>query len=264
MNECKLVEDLLPLYAEELVSEETRDFVEQHCAGCERCEQLRSRTRQDLQMPGLEVDYKKDLRKSVWWIIGKSIVATVLIFGLWVYGLWEMGMLDKQVYQSPDGSMRFEVVDFNAGLVKGRVSIATPDGRGREIYGDEGFEGFKVWFSPDSKAYFVWIEFEDHDETYLMVSRFDEDLQLDVATYYPSFEIEERDFLAVLKGSEQGQKYLYPEDTVITFDRWSEDGQTMFFNYQVPNAWTGEIIYDVASMEVKEITCYMALPLTVG
>ena len=36
-NECMIVRDLLPLYVEDLVSDETRAFVEQHLAGCEDC-----------------------------------------------------------------------------------------------------------------------------------------------------------------------------------------------------------------------------------
>ena len=36
MNECKIVEDLLPLYAEDLISPESKEFVEEHCAGCEK------------------------------------------------------------------------------------------------------------------------------------------------------------------------------------------------------------------------------------
>ncbi len=36
-NECSIVKDLLPLYAEDLTSAETADFVKIHLAGCESC-----------------------------------------------------------------------------------------------------------------------------------------------------------------------------------------------------------------------------------
>ena len=36
-NECSIVKDLLPLYAEDLTSAETADFVKTHLAGCESC-----------------------------------------------------------------------------------------------------------------------------------------------------------------------------------------------------------------------------------
>lgn len=36
-NDCSIVQDLLPLYAENMVKPETREFVEEHLAGCESC-----------------------------------------------------------------------------------------------------------------------------------------------------------------------------------------------------------------------------------
>ena len=36
-NDCSIVQDLLPLYAENMVKPETREFVEEHLAGCKSC-----------------------------------------------------------------------------------------------------------------------------------------------------------------------------------------------------------------------------------
>ncbi len=36
-NECKIVQDMLPLYIENMVSEETADFVKEHLDGCTQC-----------------------------------------------------------------------------------------------------------------------------------------------------------------------------------------------------------------------------------
>lgn len=263
MNECKIVEDLLPLYAEDLVSEETKEFVDTHCVRCERCGKLRTRTRQKLDMPRNDTDYKHDLKKSVWWIIGKTMLLSVLAIALFVYVLWEWGFLSKKIFTSPDGNTRFEVVDCDAGLFEGGACIVTPEGRDRNLYGNKSYQSFNVWFSPDSNAYFAWIEFDDHDETYLMVREYDEEAELEVSRYYPSYEIEERDFLAMLRESELGKKYL-TEDAIIEFDRWSEAGQfrgrLIYFNYEVPGGWFGEIVYDVAVHEVVDVTCKFTMP----
>ena len=40
MDTCKIVEDLLPLYEEGLVQEETRQWMEQHFASCSHCASL--------------------------------------------------------------------------------------------------------------------------------------------------------------------------------------------------------------------------------
>ena len=36
-NECKIISDLLPLYLEDMVCEETAEFVKNHLAECENC-----------------------------------------------------------------------------------------------------------------------------------------------------------------------------------------------------------------------------------
>ncbi len=36
-NECNIIRDLLPLYAEDMVSEDSKEFVEEHLAKCESC-----------------------------------------------------------------------------------------------------------------------------------------------------------------------------------------------------------------------------------
>ena len=42
MSSCKIVEDLLPLYEENLLQPETKQWVEQHLAGCPTCQKLTS------------------------------------------------------------------------------------------------------------------------------------------------------------------------------------------------------------------------------
>ena len=39
-NDCSVVKDLIPLYAEGLVSEETKEFIYEHCQSCEKCKGL--------------------------------------------------------------------------------------------------------------------------------------------------------------------------------------------------------------------------------
>jgi len=36
-NECSIIKDLLPLYVEDMVSGETRDFIEEHLSNCPEC-----------------------------------------------------------------------------------------------------------------------------------------------------------------------------------------------------------------------------------
>ena len=253
MNECKIVQDLLPLYAEDLVSPETKAYVDTHCKACLECANQRQRMCADLNQEKTSVDYKKNMRRSVLGIVGKSLLAFALVAGLCVYGLWEWGLLNKQVYTAPNGDYRFQVLDCDAGLFAGGARITTPDGEDIKLTGDEGYQDFQVWYAPDSEGYFACISYEDHQETWLCIGD----------QTYPQGSAEQQDFYALLRASEQGQKYL-TEDAIITFDRWSEAGQfrgrLLYFNYEIPGGWFGEIVYSVEDHEVKNITWKYTLP----
>ncbi|MFG6319378.1 MAG: zf-HC2 domain-containing protein, partial [Clostridia bacterium] len=40
MKECKIVQDILPNYIEQLTSEETNQYVEEHLNSCEECKNI--------------------------------------------------------------------------------------------------------------------------------------------------------------------------------------------------------------------------------
>ena len=48
MSTCKIIEDLLPLYEENLVQPETKQWIEQHLVGCPNCQKLTSATMEAL------------------------------------------------------------------------------------------------------------------------------------------------------------------------------------------------------------------------
>ncbi len=257
MNECKIVQDLLPLYAENLVSPETKTFVDSHCECCGECRGQRDRMCADLNQEKTSVDYKKNMRRGVIGIVAKTLLACFLAVGAYLYILWEWGIIDKQVYEDPNGNYRFEVTDEDAGLFEGGACIVTHEGRGVTLFGDHSYQDFQVWYHPEGKGYFACITYDDHQDTWLCLSQYDEELGMETNCYFPEGEIAERDFYAILRASEEGQKYL-TEDAVITFDRWSEAGQFRgryaYFNYEIPGGWCGEIIYDVVEQKVNDIT----------
>ena len=37
MNECNIIKDLMPLYEEELLSEDSLEFIRRHAANCPQC-----------------------------------------------------------------------------------------------------------------------------------------------------------------------------------------------------------------------------------
>ena len=89
-NECMIVRDLLPLYVEDLVSDETRAFVEEHLAGCEDCQKALEQIRTS---PGVSAEagavplknIKKRLRqqklKSVFLAVFLVMAVLIAVFG---------------------------------------------------------------------------------------------------------------------------------------------------------------------------------------
>ncbi len=92
-NECSYVKDILPLYYEGMVSEETAEFVKEHLASCEECrkrfEELQSDSGIDTIQSKPETDqaepikkFKRKQRTKKIWIICTAVLLTaaVLLF----------------------------------------------------------------------------------------------------------------------------------------------------------------------------------------
>ena len=93
---CKIVQDLLPLYHDGVCSEESRAAVEAHLAGCESCR----RTLTDMNAPLPEAEGKRsedgaavqriagEWRRGKWksWLKGAAVaaLACALLAGLWI------------------------------------------------------------------------------------------------------------------------------------------------------------------------------------
>ncbi|MGD7045725.1 zf-HC2 domain-containing protein [Jeotgalibacillus proteolyticus] len=93
MNEvkCTIIQDVLPLYVDEVVSEDTKEMVEQHLHQCEYCRREYRSMKQAVHIPAENkgsalIKIKKRWRKKKWIIAMASILATMaLLFGMFAY-----------------------------------------------------------------------------------------------------------------------------------------------------------------------------------
>lgn len=53
-NKCKIVQDLLPTYIENLTSDETTDFIEKHINTCEKCKNMYQNMKEDIEKQNIE------------------------------------------------------------------------------------------------------------------------------------------------------------------------------------------------------------------
>ena len=94
-NECNIVRDLLPLYVEDMVSMDTRAFVQEHLNGCEACRRELAALRADDGLAGeketeasrkAEARLLKKLARK--WNVRRMILPLILIAAAVLIGNW--------------------------------------------------------------------------------------------------------------------------------------------------------------------------------
>lgn len=83
MNKCEIIKDLLPLYEENLLSEESKTFVEDHLKSCPECEnllkdQIQIETKEAKPLDFVEERIKKETRYFTLAVL--ALIGSVLIF----------------------------------------------------------------------------------------------------------------------------------------------------------------------------------------
>lgn len=58
-KDCKIVRDLLPNYIEQLTSEETNNFIENHLAECKECKETMENMKEELKINATKIDKKE-------------------------------------------------------------------------------------------------------------------------------------------------------------------------------------------------------------
>ena len=75
---CNIIRDLLPLYAEDLASDDTRAFVDEHICDCESCTNFLKELRLDMPVPmETETESLKKVKKTIIRRRALSIMASV-------------------------------------------------------------------------------------------------------------------------------------------------------------------------------------------
>ena len=149
-KECKIIQDILPNYADKITSEETNEFIEEHIKECEECnKKLKSMNKEINDIETLEqkeeIKYLKGFKKRKRLIIVMSILITLGIcissifvkfpvdinkFNVeWVY------MKDNIGVNSDTGeSFKYKTIEFNVSTEYENIVIS---GRSTHYIGDK-------------------------------------------------------------------------------------------------------------------------------
>lgn len=118
---CNIIRDLLPLYAEELTSQDSRKLVEEHLCGCEECTRQLGVLKKTAAIP-VEVE-----TKSLKWVentIRRRRVLAVLTTFMFLATLILSGslLLDARIYLSAE-----QAIESVEALEDGSIRIRTSD-----------------------------------------------------------------------------------------------------------------------------------------
>lgn len=86
-KECEMIKDLLPLYVDEICSEESKNVVEKHIESCESCKALLEKLNSKVELP-IETDiedvkgFKRFVNKKIWTRV--LVIAIVLVVFLFI------------------------------------------------------------------------------------------------------------------------------------------------------------------------------------
>lgn len=140
-NECMIVRDLLPLYVENLVSDETRVFVEEHLAECEDCRKVLEQNRTSpeitrdagaVPLKSIKKHLKQQKRKSVF--LAVLLVMAVLITGFGYLTMPQYIPYSEDLLSITENEDGMVLVSFNEDKVTGfSLSDLAPSEDGEKI-----------------------------------------------------------------------------------------------------------------------------------
>ena len=283
MNECKIVEDLLPLYAEDLISEESSALVRNHAAVCERCGKLLKRCESPEAVTEEDTKaYKKALRKNQFNLICKAMLLFLVVLGIMVYGcvkleeyiLWKEGKAPvEQVIEAPVGYGKITLVDWEGsgrriGNARNEGTLIRIEMRHFEQdeygYGWSGSAGevAKTWenvqavWAPNGEEIIFRADLLDggtgifvRDYKYW---RDDEGSHSEARLLPEGFEHGYLDIL--LDGCRNHLDFPVGWESIeFTFHQWQDDSETITFVYETDNGQRGLLDFHYPSETITDI-----------
>lgn len=123
---CNVIRDLLPLYAENLTSEESNALVDEHLCGCDECAKQLGILKKaqaipvETDAPGLKKIRKAIVRRRILAVTMAVMLVITLVLGtafLWEAPVWlDADQAVKEVMKMEDGSIRIYYTDIIQGI----------------------------------------------------------------------------------------------------------------------------------------------------
>lgn len=284
MNECKIVEDLLPLYAEDLTNEEAAEFVKNHVENCEHCRKLLERCKETV--PTGEPDgkeYKMAMRKNMINMTCRIVVVALLFFVVLYFGAtkwydylqwWNGRAPVEQVVKAPVGNGEVTLVDWEASgwkiggtdnvgtiLWMRTMAVREEENGTRYSLGESGatepWENVQIHWAPNGVPFLVTADLLEGGNgifVHAHKSWYDEE----------GGHHSESGFLPSSKGNGLvdvltaacTEEQAFPtgwESIEFEFHKWKEDSETIVFAYETDNGCRGLLDYHFPTETITDI-----------
>lgn len=282
MNECKIVQDLMPLYIDDLLSDESKETVRAHVAACEKCRKMLDRSREP--MPEADQDsegYKKTMRANSVNMFTKLLLVCILIAAVLAAGCIRLtdylasqdgSAPVEQIFESSTGLDVVTVVDWDesgyfmegsGSILWHKHSIFMQDEHGSGTTGFNGsicvpWEDIRLEWAPNGIDFIVTARLLDGSSGIFI---FDTEDWLDEdGRHHGSEERYPRDY-----DSSGLREILIPlckahpdfptgwENVELTFFRWSDDSERITFVYELDNGTRGFLEYEYKTETIISI-----------
>lgn len=161
---CNVIGDLLPLYVDGAVSEDTKKLVEEHLAVCGDCKKAAEEMEKELVLPvhetvtAAETSFLQKMKKT--WKKGRirTAVISVAVTAVVILGSY-------MALTFPQWMIPYEAEDFSVAVEDGQVCVYyTGEGKINCSYGYDGEDEFFLYFTQSPWSAYIAPLLEDGEK----------------------------------------------------------------------------------------------------
>lgn len=182
-KDCKIVQDLLPAYIDNVLSEETKLYVEEHLKSCDECKKVYDEMNFDLQKEDVKnTEIVKTIKKYKRKIVTLKVFVIIVILAIIITIISIIGFrfyvvkntLIKNINYDVSGNFRIE--EYEESIERYDIHTTTYYGEGKmkKVRGDEVLEYWEgsehYYIDNENKTYYIVNEnISENDDIYIPI-----------------------------------------------------------------------------------------------
>lgn len=182
-KDCKIVQDLLPAYIDNVLSEETKLYVEEHLKSCDECKKLYDEMNFDLQKEDVKnTEIVKKIKKYKRKIVTLKVFVIIVILAIIItitsiiaFRFYVVkNALIKNINYNVSGNFRIEEYDESIERYDIHTTTYYGEGKMKKVRGDEVLEYWEgvehYYIDNENKTYYIVNEnICENDDIYIPI-----------------------------------------------------------------------------------------------